>query len=456
MDPIIILILAMFVVVFGIMKLRLPAFIALLLGGLSVGLLSGATGGGTGDFVPVGKSLALHFGSSCGKVGILIAMAAVIGRGLMNSGAAESIVRALLWFVGEKLAPMAFLICGFVLGVPVYFDTVFYLLIPLGRALGSKNKRNYGLYVMSMIAGGTMAHSLVPPTPGPLLVTEAFNISFLTMMIAGFLLGMITSTSGFFYAYWLNKRSPLPFREDQESSEPKATQPEGPLPGLWISMMPIVTPIVLIALATWTGYETKDKEVLSSLEKWVLLFGEKNMALTVGAILALGLLARQKKANGIPLGEAIEKAISSAAMIILITSAGGAFGGMLQDTGIAGRVSELAGHWNMGILPLAFIVTTLVRTAQGSATVAMITAAGIFKGFVVEGTLEFHPVYLALAIGCGSKPFPWMNDSGFWVVSKLSGMTPGETIRCFSVLLTVMGLTGLLIVMIAAALFPMK
>ena len=142
-------------------------------------------------------------------------------------------------------------------------------------------------------------------------------------------------------------------------------------------------------------------------------------------------------------------------MIVLITSMGGALGGIFQQTGIGARIQEMAGSYQIAILPLAFFVTALMRTAQGSATVAMITSVGILGGLASLGDLAFHPVYLALMIGCGSKPFPWMNDSGFWVVCTMSGMTEGETLKTSSAVLSIMGFVGLVVIMILAKLFPL-
>jgi GntP family gluconate:H+ symporter len=144
----------------------------------------------------------------------------------------------------------------------------------------------------------------------------------------------------------------------------------------------------------------------------------------------------------------------SAGMIILITSAGGTFGQMLQQTGIGIKVGELANGYQTAILPLAFLISVVVRTAQGSATVAMVTAVGVMNGFSSGAGFGFHPVYLAIVIGCGSKIFPWMNDSAFWVITKMAGMEEKETIRFFSYLLSVMGIAGLVIVMILAYFFP--
>jgi len=151
----------------------------------------------------------------------------------------------------------------------------------------------------------------------------------------------------------------------------------------------------------------------------------------------------------------LQNALSSGGLIILITSAGGAIGGILQQTGIGYRIQELATSYRIAVLPLAFFVTAIVRTAQGSATVAMITAVGILGGLAGGGQLGFHPLYLALAIGCGSKLIPWMNDSGFWVICKMSGMTEGETLKTCSTMMTLMGIVGLLVIMILARLFPL-
>jgi GntP family gluconate:H+ symporter len=128
---------------------------------------------------------------------------------------------------------------------------------------------------------------------------------------------------------------------------------------------------------------------------------------------------------------------------------------MLQQTGVGHSIEELAKTYRIGILPLAWAVTVLIRTAQGSATVAMFTAVGILGGTVSTTDLGFHPVYVALAIGCGSKPFPWMNDSGFWLVTRMSGMTIGETLKSFSVMQCVMATTGLIAVMVFSKVFPL-
>jgi GntP family gluconate:H+ symporter len=180
--------------------------------------------------------------------------------------------------------------------------------------------------------------------------------------------------------------------------------------------------------------------------------GDKDMALTLAALAALAPLASSEHRSRA--AKAVSTALESGACILLIIAAGGAFGGVLQQTGIAG---QLASHFK-GIqtfaLPLVFIVTTLVRTAQGSATVAMITAAPIAKALIAGGSL-IDPVYYAIAIGCGSKPFSWMNDAGFWIISRLSGLSEFQTLRTISPMMAFQGVVGLLLTMLAAWIIPL-
>ena len=308
-----------------------------------------------------------------------------------------------------------------------------------------------------------MAHSLVPPTPGPLLVATQLEVPIGLMMIGGLLIGCITCWVGQLYAQWAIRRWPLPIRDSGgvtlKELERQSKIDDHNLPPLSWSLLPILLPVILIGLQSLTSSVVLDQDssqiVLGALP-WINLLGEKNTALTISAILAIFLLYRfPGRAKG-KIRESLEEALSQGGLILLITSAGGAFGGVLQQTGIAQHIQAWASDYQFTLLPLAFFVTALIRTAQGSATVAMITAVGIFSGMATSGELAFHPLYLALAIGCGSKPFPWMNDSGFWIIGRMSGMKEKETFRYFSFMISLMGLAGLAAIMIAAFLLPLK
>jgi GntP family gluconate:H+ symporter len=502
MDPLIILLIGMAVVIGGVLWLRLHAFMALIGGALVVGLLAtpdaikesvmndsriekdirkqatnrlGQDDPNLTNLVQeLHKTKAKHmaaqslisrvtgaFGKACGSLGILIAMAAIIGKCLLESGGAERIIRSALGLLGEKRAPLAFTGSGFLLGTPVFFDTVFYLMIPLGKALAIRSRENYGLYIMTIVAGATMAHSLVPPTPGPLFVAVQLDVDLGLMILMGLVVGSVACATGYVYAKFVNGHDKwqVPLRDSADlplaKLEEIAQRDSKSLPPLGLALLPVLLPIVLIA-----GNTILQKLIAAppvGLANFLGLVGDKNIALIIAAAVGLGLLAMQKRGDKQALFDSVQSALASGGVVILITAAGASFGTMLQQTNIAARIGGLAADFEITgllVLPLAFFVTAVVRTAQGSATVSMITSVGIFAG--MAATLPFHPVYLAMAIGCGSKPFPWMNDSGFWVINRMSGMTIRESIRSVSFLMTVMAIDGLVAVMLLAWLFPMS
>jgi GntP family gluconate:H+ symporter len=201
--------------------------------------------------------------------------------------------------------------------------------------------------------------------------------------------------------------------------------------------------------------DSMDGDVSIGVKSFFNEVGDPVIALFIAAVISLVMLARQYQYKLKELKKPIEETIYSAGMIILITATGGAFGAMLQQTSIGSWLAGIMPDYQLAILPVAFLISVVIRTAQGSATVAMVTAVSMLTALNTPGALSFHPVYIAIVIGCGSKIFPWMNDSGFWIICKMSGFTEGETIRNFSFLLTVMGITGLIATMILAKFFPL-
>ncbi|TWT64053.1 GntP family permease [Rubinisphaera italica] len=413
----------------------------------------------------VGNLVAGGFGATCTGIGILIALAAIIGKCLLDSGAAEKIVRWMLSIVGEKNAPLSFIFSGFALSTPVFFDTVFYLMIPIGKAMRLRTGKNYLLYILTIVTGGTMAHSLVPPTPGPLFVAEELGVDVGVMILAGGLVGLSCAMVGFLYSIVLCRFVDIPLRESPDMSLEElqniADREDSDLPSIWMSLMPIILPVLLITGATVMNTVLKgvDQADISPVIHWVdqffVLFGNKNIAMAISATLAIIMLVRQKKSDVSDLANSLQAALASGGVIILITAAGGAFGKSLQQTGIANLFGDVAGASTTMILVIAFVVTALVRLAQGSATVSMITGVGVMASFAAGVELGFHPVYLALAIGCGSKMFLWMNDSGFWVIGKMSGMTEWETLKYVTPMTSVMGVFGLLVTILAANAMPL-
>jgi gluconate:H+ symporter, GntP family len=268
---------------------------------------------------------------------------------------------------------------------------------------------------------------------------------------------------------FLNDRVPVPLRETSGAPLAElaaiAAKDERELPPLGLAILPVVLPVVLIALASFLAMAGKNlpgvvaalggPETFAAIYGWAEFFGNKNMALLIGAFIALALLARQKQLPFSKLGEVMGPPLETAGVIILITSAGGAFGAMIRHAGVGEAIREVAEGRQVNYILLAWFVTAVIRIAQGSATVAMITGVGLMASVIGDGTgLGFHPVYIFLAIGFGSITLSWMNDSGFWVVGKLSGFTEKETLKSWTVLLTAISLLGILQIWIVSSIFP--
>lgn len=476
-DPLFILFVGVLIVVGGIIGLKLHPFLALLIGAFVVAWMTPASAleqfalakglapaaAAKMSKQSIGERIALEFGNTAGKVGIIIAMAAIIGKCLLESGGAERIIRSMLQATGMKKAPVAFLISSFFIGIPVFFDTVIFLMMPLAKAMSMRMGKNYILLVLCILSGAVMANSLVPPAAGPLFLVSAMQIPIGLMMVAGTILGLMTTITGYMFAVWANRRMNVPVRDSLdarlEDIKLNNLKEDAQLPSLWFSLLPVLIPLVFICADTFLNIApTAKNNHTDAVNKIIQVFhflGDKNIALIIAGLIALLLLASQKKDRKYDMTNFVQVALMSGGGIILITSAGGAFGGMLQQTGISAEIAALTSHYQMALIPLAFLIAAVIRTAQGSATVALITASGILAGMANSGHLQYHHLYIGLAIGCGAKLVPWMNDAGFWIVCKVSNLTEKEALKTLSPLNTVMGITGLIIILIAAKLFPL-
>ena len=451
MNPLLILLLGTAVVVFSIIRLRIGAFFGLMLAALLVSFL--APGELGTKVARVGEA----FGGVAGKISLVIACAAVIGKCMMDSGAADRIVRALLGVFGEKRAPAALMTSGMALSVPVFFDTVFYLLIPLARSLHSSTKKQYLLYVMAIGMGAAATHTLVPPTPGPLAMAENLSFDIGVMMLAGFAVAMPCAITAVLYAAWLQKRMEVPMRPLASSGDGEVAINPSPAqaPALWASILPIVLPVILISgntiLSTISGNSGE------GLAKILSILGNPNIALLLSSAVALVLYLRQCRPDASKLGDTLEKTLMGAGVIILITSAGGAFGAMLKEAQVGEVIQGMFSDGGEGLtlIFVGWLIACLLKISQGSSTVSMITTSAILASMFDPASLGYHPVYLATAIGAGSLCGSWMNDSGFWIVAKMSGFTETETLKSWSVGLAVISLVGLGLSLGLAVVLPM-
>lgn len=479
LSPLVILGIGIVTIIGLILVLRMNAFVALIIAAICVSLLtsSEALGKFAREQVDNGKwtesageefvrstapeRVATAFGQAAGKIGIVIALAAIIGKCLMDSGAADRIVRSLLAALGERRAPVALLSSGFVLSIPVFFDTVFYLLVPLARSLWKRTQKNYMLYILAIGAGAAITHTLVPPTPGPLLMAENLDVDLGVMILVGALIGAATAVTILPFCKLFNRLMDLPARPygGQAELEPL---PDDDLPSLRLSLLPILLPVVLIATNTVTRTlaAAGDSEMLAKATQVTGLLGNANLALLLSAAIAMFILVRSRNLSLTELAKTAETALMSGGVIILITAGGGAFGAMLGQTGVKDSIT-LGGDGQSGLIFLAaaFGIACVMKIAQGSSTVAMIVTSGMIASMGAPGEitqmLGCHPVYLCTAIGGGSLVGSWMNDSGFWIFSRMSGLTEVETLKAWSTLLVLIGLICLGYTLLLAWLMPM-
>lgn len=580
--PVALLVIGIVSVLGMIIGLKLNAFLALIISALivslGVGIVNGQDAGGRMNAV------VSAFGSSAGGIGIVIAMAAIIGKCMLDSGAADRIVRAAVGLTGEKKASIGLMFSGFVLAIPVFFDTVFYLLVPLARSLYRRTNQNYLRYLMAIATGGCITHTLVPPTPGPLLVAAILGVDIGMMMLVGVMVAIPAAIAGLIFSVVIDTKMPIVMRSLGSGDKKHKALLEHELPSLWVSLLPVILPVVLIGAGTLatTLADREDKaqlqlaevtdfdklnDLLSTAEPgtpigrliasdaltevdrdqlaspgsdedakantvallnksflgsnvydedsflgvaisdvaksklasdqlrmkpvdrrrmnrqlfqdaypgvvqpyvWesssrmlanrLALWSNANFALMLAAICAMLTLKITRSLSWRSLGEDVEESLMSGGVIILITAAGGAFGGMLQDTNISTTIREFfsgAGASGIALLLLGWSIAAVLKVAQGSSTVAMIIGAGMMSAIIGDAKPDFNLVYVATAVGTGSLMGSWMNDSGFWVFTKMGGLTEGESLRSWTPLLAVLAITGLVMTIVLSQLVPFR
>ncbi|MFO7825657.1 MAG: SLC13 family permease [Cyclobacterium sp.] len=442
--PFVILLSSIGLVTLLISKWRFHPFIALVLAAVYVGLLSPdliAEGG----LVAALESPMQALGTMAGNIAWVIALAAIIGSAMMESGAAANIVNQLLKTMGEKQAALALMLAGFILSVPVFLDTVFFLLIPLGITLALKTGKDYVLYVTAIGGGAAITHSIVPPTPGPLIMAETMGIDLGIVILAGLALGILPAILVIWVGKKMNRRLNIPVRIHSNDS-PKVAKELS----LSLSLAPIILPIILIGTASL--YEA----ITGQIPEGLALIGNKNAAMAAGTGLALYLWARSQNLGANDLWTKIGKPLEIGGLIILITSAGGAYGAMIGQSGIGDAIKQATAGLDLHLVPLAWLIAAVLKTAQGSGTVAMISSAAIITALLGNNfDLPYHPVYLLMAMGFGSLFVSWMNDSAFWVVARMSGLTEKEALKTWTFLLAIISLAGMLQVWLLTWIIPL-
>lgn len=439
------------VLVIGLLvRLKLPAFVGLIIAAFGVGIATPAI-----PFRDVPAETAQAFGDVMVAIGIPILMAALIGKSLMDSGAAERIVRAFLRRTGDERSEFALLGSSYVLSIPVFVDNVFYLLAPLGRSMYARTGTKFTLYVSVLSAGALATHMLVPPTPGPLAMADELGVDLGLAIGMGALVALpISLVAGIIYGRWIDHRMTIPLREAMgstaEALREKARTSIDDLPPLGEALLPIGLPVVLIASNTLVDAIAPEQDTLAALTGFV---GDPNVALTVAAAVAAFTYFRMSDFDASGFSRELTEALKSGGNIIAITAAGGAFGALLRTAGVGQYFADTLAAVGIPLLITGWLIAGVIRIAQGSGTVAVLTGASMMAP--LTASLAVHPVYMMLAVGTGGLMFSWYNDSGFWIVSEVAGITQAETFKTWSAVNTVMSITGLAIVLLLSVVFPM-
>lgn len=427
---------------FLVIVVRLQAFAALLLSSMVVAVLGGV------PLTEITGAIQEGMGETLGYIAIVVGLGAMFGELLQVSGGAEQIAHTLVGRFGEERAPWALGLTGLIVAIPVFFDVALILFIPLVYSLARQSGRSLLFYAIPLVAGIAVAHSFIPPTPGPVAVASLLGADLGWVIVVGLLAGIpATIFGGVIFGRYIGDRIHLGVPEYmlQEAERPEhAADRELPSFGLVLALIGV--PLLLILLSTVSEVVLAEGHPLRALFAFI---GHPFTALLIAALLAFYLLGVRRGYSADEVQKVATASLEPVGLIILVTGAGGVFGNVLVETGVGDALASLMAESNMPIVVLAFLIAVVVRVAQGSATVSMVTAAGIVDPVIQSGTYSAPMIgALTIAIASGATVLSHVNDSGFWLVSRFLGMTEEQTLRSWTVMETLVGLVGFAVVLL--------
>ncbi|MER3319040.1 MAG: gluconate:H+ symporter [Allomuricauda sp.] len=425
------------ILLFLILKLRIHAFIALLIGSIAVGLIAGL------DADQIINTVQKGMGGTLGFVATVVGLGAIFGGILEASGGAKTIANFMVSKFGLKRAPLAMVISGFLIAIPVFFDVAFIILVPMMYALQRRTGKSLLLYAIPLLAGLAITHAFIPPTPGPIAVADIIGVDLGWVILMGFIAGIPTALiAGLWFGKHISKKIFVAAPEEIEEEN----HPE--LPPIAQTLLIIGLPIVLILLNTIIAAGTfgvTDPIILNI----IALIGHPFSALIIANLLAWYFFGLRKGFTKEQLLKISTKSLAPAGTIILLTGAGGVFKQVLTDTGAGELLATSLSNAGIPILAFAFISAAIVRIVQGSSTVAMITAAGLVSPLLASTSLNsIELACMVIAIASGASIFSHVNDSGFWLVGQYLGITEKQTFRSWTLMTTILAFVGVITVSI--------
>ncbi|MEF3112837.1 gluconate:H+ symporter [Streptomyces chrestomyceticus] len=446
--------LGILLLLFLIIKVRLQPFVALLGVSIAVGLAAGLSV--TELFGTVQKSslpslVESGMGGILGHVAIIIGLGTMLGAILEVSGGAEVLSARLLGLFGERRAPLAMGLTGLIFGIPVFFDVGIFVLAPIVYAAAKRSGKSILLYCMPLLAGLSMTHAFLPPHPGPVAAAGLFKVDLGWIILMGIVCGIPAVLAAWAYAAWIGKRLFVPVPQDMVEAAEEAraaviaeqtaagVQPHEKPAALGTVLTIIGTPLVLILLATFSSIALAP----STLRSVVEFFGNPFVALTIALLLAYYLLGIRRGWSRKSLETVSTASLKPVGNILLVVGAGGIFGAVLKGSGVADALSDTFHDVGLPVILLAWLVSVVLRVAQGSATVAIVTTAGIVLPLVEgQGLSQAHLALIIMAISAGSIFASHVNDGGFWMVAKYFGISERDTLKSWTVLETVLSVVG--------------
>ena len=420
-----------------IIKFKIQAMIAILVGALAIGLISGMPADTIITAVNDG------IGNTLKGIALLVGLGSMFGAILEISGGAQTLAVTMVKWFGDKKAAWALGLTGLIIAMPVFFDAGLIILIPLAFSLAKRTNRSSLFYAIPLLAGLAVGHAFIPPTPGPVLVATMLGVDLGWVILVGVACGIFSMiVAGPVWGAICGKKYYIPVPEHVANQE---DIDESKLPNFWTIVGIILIPLVLIILDSVSGVVP----ALAFLQPIFSFLGEPFVALLIATIVAMLLLGVKHGYNTEELEKIMTKSLEPTGMILLVTACGGVLRYVLQYSGLGDVIGNAVAEMSLPLVVLAFIVAALVRVCVGSATVAMTMAAGIVAA--IPGIAELSPLYLACvtaAVAGGATVCSHFNDSGFWLVKSLVGMDEKTTLKTWTIMETLVGTTGFVVALI--------
>ncbi|MFF9015602.1 gluconate:H+ symporter [Streptomyces sp. NPDC014870] len=426
------------VIVLLITKFKLHAFLALTIGSLALGAFAGAPLAATIDSFTVG------LGKTVAGVGVLIALGAILGKLLADSGGADQIVDTILAKASGRAMPWAMVLIASVIGLPLFFEVGIVLLIPVVLLVAKRG--NYSLMRIGIpaLAGLSVMHGLIPPHPGPLVAIDALGANLGVTLALGVLVSIPTVIiAGPLFSRYAARWVDIPAPENMIPTRPSEDLEKRP--GFGATVATVLLPVVLMLVKALVDIVVDNPD--NALQKVTDVIGSPLIALLAAVLVGLFTLGRAAGFTKQRLSTTVEKSLAPIAGVLLIVGAGGGFKQTLIDVGVGQMILDFSKNWSIPALLLAWLIAVAIRLATGSATVATISAAGLVAP-LAEGMGTTETALLVLAIGAGSLFFSHVNDAGFWLVKEYFGMNVGQTIKTWSVMETIISVVGIVFVLL--------